>query len=57
MGNLVVKVSIEIPTRLSKAQKREIEAMDAEIELKQYEKMKRYSDNVETLYGEKPFTK
>jgi molecular chaperone DnaJ len=56
-GNLIVKVSIEIPTRLSKAQKREIEAMDAEIELKQYEKMKRYSDNVETLYGEKPFTK
>ena len=56
-GNLIIKVLVEIPTRLSRSQKKEIEAMDDEIELKQYEKMKKYSDNVEALYGEKPFSK
>lgn len=56
-GNLIVKVLIEVPTKLSRAQKKEIEAMDDDIELKQYEKMRRYSDNVETLYGQKPFSK
>jgi hypothetical protein len=34
---------------------REIEALYEDVELKQYDKMKRYSDNVEALYGEKPY--
>jgi len=54
-GNLLIRVLIEIPTKLSKDQKKEIEKLDKEIELKQYERMKKYSDNVEILYGEKPF--
>ena len=54
-GNLIVRVQVEVPTKLSKSQKKELEKMEDEIELKQYEKMKRYSDNVEALYGEKPF--
>ena len=54
-GNLLIRVLIEIPTKLSKDQKKEIEKLDKEIELKQYERMKKYSDNVESLYGEKPF--
>jgi molecular chaperone DnaJ len=54
-GNLILRVIVEIPTKLSKEQKKEIERIDSEIELKQCERMKRYSDNVEALYGEKPF--
>ncbi|MBQ8658848.1 MAG: molecular chaperone DnaJ [Clostridia bacterium] len=54
-GNLLIRVLIEIPTKLSKSQKKEIEKLDQEIELKQYDRMKKYSDNVESLYGEKPF--
>ena len=56
-GNLILRVIVEVPSKLSKEQRREIERLDSEIELKQYERMKRYSDNVEALYGEKPFQK
>ena len=56
-GNLILRVIVEVPSKLSKEQRREIERLDSEIELKQYEKMKRYSDNLEALYGEKPFVK
>ncbi len=54
-GNLIIRVLVEVPTKLSKDQKKEIEKMDAEFELKQYDKRRRYSDNVEALYGDKPF--
>ncbi len=54
-GNLLIRVLIEVPTKLSREQKKQLEKLDKEIELKQYDRMKRYSDNVESLYGEKPF--
>ncbi|MBQ8684848.1 MAG: molecular chaperone DnaJ [Clostridia bacterium] len=56
-GNLLVRVLVEVPTKLSKDQKKEIERLDEAIELKQHERMKKYSDNVEGLYGKKPFNK
>ena len=56
-GNLIIRVIVEIPTKLSKDQKKALEKLDNEFELKQYDKMRRYSDNVEALYGEKPFKK
>ena len=55
VGNLILRVIVEVPTKLSKDQKREIEKLDKSLELKQCERMKRYSDGVEALYGEKPF--
>ena len=57
VGNLILRVLVEVPTKLSKDQKKEIEKLDKEIELKQYEKMRKYADNVESLYGTKPFEK
>ena len=57
VGNLILRVLVEVPTKLSKDQKKEIENLDKEIELKQYEKMRKYADNVESLYGTKPFEK
>ena len=57
VGNLILRVLVEVPTKLSKDQKKEIEKLDGDIELKQYEKMKKYADNVESLYGTKPFGK
>ncbi len=56
-GNLILRVLIEVPTKLSRSQKKELENWDEDVELKQYDRMKRYSDNVEALYGEKPFGK
>ena len=52
-GNLIIRVIVEVPTRLSKDQKRELERLDEEMELKQYDKMRKYADNLEALYGVK----
>ncbi len=54
-GNLIIRVLVEVPTKLSREQRKSIEKMDESIELKQCERMKKYADNVEALYGEKPF--
>ena len=54
-GNLMLRVQVEVPTKLSRDQKRAIEQMDGSIDLRQYEKMKKYSDNVESFYGKKPY--
>ena len=56
-GNLIIRVLVEVPVKLSKEQKKALEKWDADVELKQHERMKKYSDNVEALYGEKPFEK
>ncbi len=57
VGNLIVKVLVEVPTKLSKEQRRAIEKMNEDVDVKQYEKMKKYADNVESLYGDKPYEK
>ena len=57
VGNLLIRVLIEVPTKLSKDQKRELEKWGDTVELKQCERMKKYSDNVEALYGTKPYEK
>ena len=57
VGNLILRVLVEVPTRLSKEQKKQIEKLDENMELKQCERMKKYNDNVEALYGQKPFKK
>jgi molecular chaperone DnaJ len=54
-GNLVIRVIVEIPIRLTREQKRELEQLDNDIEIRQYDRMRRYADNVEILYGEKPY--
>ena len=54
-GNLIVRVFIEIPSKLSREQRKAIENLDDSISLKQNERMKKYSDNVESFYGEKPY--
>lgn len=56
-GNLILRVIVEVPTKLSKEQKKALESLDETLELKQHDRMKRYSDNMEALYGEKPYEK
>ena len=56
-GNLILRVIVEVPAKLSREQRRELEKWDSDVEIKQYDKMKRYADNVETLYGQKPYVK
>ncbi|MBQ7643314.1 MAG: molecular chaperone DnaJ [Clostridia bacterium] len=55
-GNLYVTVYVEVPSKLTKAQKQRLMDFDSDMEVKQYDKMKKYSDNLQSLYGEKPYT-
>ncbi len=57
VGNLIIRVLVEIPSKLTKEQKKALEELDGGMELKQYDKMRRYADNVEALYGDKPYEK
>lgn len=56
-GNLVLKILVEVPTHLTKDQKKAVEEMDGSFDYRQCEKMKKYADGVEALYGEKPYKK
>ncbi len=55
VGNLIVRVLVEVPAKLSKEQRKALEEWDDGVELKQYERARRYSDTVEALYGDKPY--
>ncbi len=50
-GNLYLRAFVEVPTRLSREQKRAILDAAGGFELKSYEKAKKYSDNLSALYG------
>ena len=52
-GNLYLKVFVEIPTRLTREQKKRLG--DAACDLKQFDKSKRFADNVSALYGKDPY--
>lgn len=56
-GNLYLKVFVEVPSKLSKEQKRKIEDAAEQFEIKQFDKAKKFSDNVSALYGKNPFQK
>lgn len=56
-GDLYIVVNVEVPTRLSKAQKSALEKFDGETELKQSPKMKQYKDDMEKMYGKNPYEK
>jgi DnaJ-class molecular chaperone len=48
---LYVTIVVEVPTKLSKAEKKALEAFDAEVDVKQYDKMKKYVDAMDSLFG------
>ncbi len=54
-GNLYLRVFVEVPTKLSKEQKRKLEEASAAVDVKQYDKSKKYADNVSALYGKDPY--
>lgn len=54
-GDLYIVVNVEIPSRLTKTQKKALEDFDTEFDVKQCSKMKAYKDNVESMYGKNPY--
>ena len=54
-GDLYIVVSIEVPSRLSKAQRSALSDFEKHTEIKQCPRMKSYKDNIETMYGTDPY--
>ena len=50
-GDLYVTIVVEVPTRITKAEKKALETFDDELDIKQYDKLKKYSDAMDSLYG------
>ncbi len=51
-GNMYVTVNIEVPTRLSRSQKSDLEKLNESIDTaKQYDKIKKFDTDMKSLYG------
>ncbi len=55
-GNLYLKVFVEVPTRLTREQKKRLGDAAGEIDVRQYEKSRKFADNVSALYGKDPYS-
>ena len=55
IGDLYIIITVEVPSKLSKVQKKLLEDLEKETEIKQCPQMKQYKDNIETMYGENPY--
>ena len=56
-GDLYIVVTVEVPTRLTREQKKAIEEFDKHSDVKQTPQMKQYKDNMEIMYGKNPYEK
>ena len=56
-GDLYIVVTVEVPSRISREQKKILEQLDEQMEIKQTPLMRQYKDNVETMYGKDPYSK
>lgn len=54
-GDLYIIVNVEIPSKLSRAQKKALEDFEKETDIKQCQQMKQYKDNLESMYGKNPY--
>ena len=54
-GNMYISVVVEVPTKLSREQKAELEKFDADTDVKQTPKIKNFRDNVQAMYGQDPY--
>lgn len=54
-GNLYIDVFVEVPTKLSRDQKQQLEKLRASTEEKQYPQSKKYADDMEIMYGKRPY--
>lgn len=54
-GDLYIVVSVEVPSKISRTQRKLLEELEKETDIKQCPQMKKYKDNLETMYGENPY--
>ena len=56
-GDLYIEVVVEVPTKITKEQKKILESLENASDIKQTSKMKQYKDNMESMYGQNPYKK
>lgn len=56
-GDLYIVISVEVPTKLSREQRKLLDKFEEETEYKQCPNMRKYKDDVEAMYGENPYMK
>lgn len=54
-GNMYVTVTVEVPAKLTREQKRFIEGLDGATDIKQTAKMRAFRDNMQAMYGVDPY--
>ncbi len=56
-GSLHVRVIVEVPTKLSREQKQAVASAAQGLDMKNFEKSKKYADALSALYGKDPYKK
>lgn len=56
-GDLYIVVTVEVPSKLSREQKKLLEKLEGETDIKQCAQMRQYKDNIESMYGTNPYGK
>ncbi len=51
VGDLYITVIVEVPSKISRSAKKMLERFDDELDEKNYDKIKKYNDNMDSLYG------
>ena len=54
-GNMYLTVTVEVPTKLTREQKRAVEQMDAGMDIRQSAKQRAFRDNMQAMYGVDPY--
>ena len=54
-GNMYITVQVEIPTKLTREQKKTLEDLDGQMDIKQTSKMRAFKDNMQAMYGVDPY--
>lgn len=56
-GDLYIVITVEVPLKVTREQRKFIEGLDITVESKQCPKIKQYKDTIETMYGKNPYGK
>lgn len=54
-GNMYITVQVEVPAKLTRDQKKTLEELDAQFDIKQTAKMRAFKDNMQAMYGVDPY--
>ena len=54
-GNMYITVQVEVPSKLTREQKKALEDLNASVDIKQTSKMRAFKDNMQAMYGVDPY--